>query len=108
MAGYFATDKRIADICFGPLLSGRRDDARSSLETRDANGMSEVTQTSVAPMRSAIQSSAASALSPTRIMLTLDFAGGRIGREPLETTKTWSRRRELCGKLGDEADQAAW
>ena len=42
--------------------------------------MSEVMHTSVGPMRSAIQSSAASALSPTRTMLTFDMPGGRIGR----------------------------
>jgi hypothetical protein len=60
------------------------------LRQRDASGMSEVTHTSVAPMRSAIQSSAASALSPTRTMLTFDVPGGRIGREPLETTRTLS------------------
>src|SRR5690349_12951692 len=63
------------------------------LRQRDASGISEVTHTSVAPMRSAIQSSAASALSPTRTMLTFDVPGGRIGREPLETTRTLSRRR---------------
>jgi hypothetical protein len=63
------------------------------LRQRDASGMSEVTHTSVAPMRSAMQSAAASALSPTRIMLTFDVSGGRIGREPLETTRTLSPRR---------------
>src|ERR1700730_14176155 len=63
------------------------------LRQRDARGMSEVTHTSVTPMRSAIQSSAASALSPTRTILTFDVPGGRIGSEPLETTKTLSRRR---------------
>ena len=30
--GYFATDKRIADICFRPVFSGRGDDARPFLE----------------------------------------------------------------------------
>ena len=55
--------------------------------------MSEVTHTSTAEMCSAIQSSAASALSLTRIMLTLGVPGGRIGREPLETTNTLIRRR---------------
>jgi len=55
--------------------------------------MSEVTHTSVAPMRSAIQLSAASALSPTRTMLTFDIPGGRMGREPLLTTRTLSRKR---------------
>jgi hypothetical protein len=42
----------------------------------------------MAPTRSAIQSSAASAVSSTRTMLTFDIPGGRIGREP-------SRRRKL-------------
>jgi hypothetical protein len=46
-----------------------------------------VMQTSTAEMCSAIQSSAASALSPTRTILTFEASGGRIGREPLETTK---------------------
>jgi hypothetical protein len=54
--------------------------------------MSEVTHTSTAEMCSAIQSAAASALSPARTMLTFDVPGGRIGREPLETTRTLSRR----------------
>ena len=59
------------------------------LRQRDANGISEGMHTSVDEMCSAIQSSAASALSPTRIILTF----GRIGLDPLETTKTLSRRR---------------
>src|SRR5262249_40307325 len=63
------------------------------LRQRDANGISEVTQTSIDEMCSTIQSSAASALSPTRIILTLEIPGGRIGLDPLETTKTLSRRR---------------
>jgi hypothetical protein len=63
------------------------------LRQREARGISEVTHTSVASMRSAIQSSAASAVSPTRTMLTFDIPGGRIGREPLETTKTLTSRR---------------
>src|SRR5215469_18113661 len=42
---------------------------------RDASGMSEVTHTSVDETCSAIQSSAASALSPTRIMLTFEVPG---------------------------------
>jgi Cys/Met metabolism PLP-dependent enzyme len=42
------------------------------------------------PMRSAIQSLAASALSPTRTMLAFGIPGGWIGREPLEMTKTLS------------------
>ena len=63
------------------------------LRQRDASGISEVTQMSTAEMCSAIQSSAASAVSPTRTILTFEVPGGRIGREPLETTKTLSRRR---------------
>jgi len=65
----------------------------SFLRQRDASGISEVTHTSTAEMRSAIQSSAASALSPTRTIRTFEVLGGRIGREPLETTKTLSSRR---------------
>ncbi len=63
------------------------------LRQRDASGTSDVTHTSTAVMCFAIQSSAASALLPTRTMLTLGVFGGRIGREPLETTKTLSRSR---------------
>ena len=63
------------------------------LRQRDASGISEVTDTSVAPTRSAIQSSAASAVSPTRTMVTFDAPGDRIGREPFETTKTLTLRR---------------
>ena len=48
---------------------------------------------SAAEMCSAIQSSAASALSPTRTIFAFEVPGGRIGREPLETTKTSSSRR---------------
>ena len=88
---YFAAGKCISYIRFCPLFSGRRDDARPFLRQREASGISEVTHTSVAPMCSAIQSS--SALSPTRTMLTFDAPGGRIGREPLETTKTLTLRR---------------
>jgi len=56
------------------------------LRQRDASGISEVTHTSTAEMCSAIQSSAASAASPTRTMRTFEVPGGLIGREPLETT----------------------
>ena len=49
--------------------------------------ISEVTHTSVDEMCSTIQSSAASALSPTRIILTFEIPGGRIGLDPLETRK---------------------
>ena len=93
MPGYITTGKRVSNIRLCPLFSSRGDDARSFFETGDARGMSEVTHTSVTPMRSAIQSSAASALSPTRTILTFDVPGGRIGREPLETTNTLSPRR---------------
>ena len=57
---------------------------------RDANGISEVTHTSAAEMCSAIQSSAASAVSPTKTMWTFEEPGGPIGREPLKTTNTLS------------------
>jgi len=60
---------------------------------RNASGISAVTHTSIAPMRSAIQSSVASALSPTITMLTFGLRGGRIDREPLQTRKTLSRSR---------------
>ena len=63
------------------------------LRQRDASGVLEVTHTSMAEMCSAIQSSVASALSPTKIILTFATPGGLIGREPLEMTKTLSRRR---------------
>ena len=63
------------------------------LRQRAASGISEVTQMSSAEICSAIQSSAASAVSPTRTIVTFEVPGGRSGREPLETTKTLSRRR---------------
>jgi hypothetical protein len=44
-------------------------------------------------MCSAIQSSVASALSPTKTIRMFDALGGRIGREPLVTTKTLTGRR---------------
>jgi hypothetical protein len=50
------------------------------LRQRDASGISDVTQTSAAEMCSTIQSSAASALSRTRTILTFDIPGGRMGR----------------------------
>jgi hypothetical protein len=53
---------------------------------------------SAAEMCSAIRLSAASALSPTRTIPTFEVPGGRIDREPLETTKTFSRRRAARGR----------
>ena len=50
-------------------------------------------QTSLGPICSAIQSSAASIAAPTMTMWTLSSPGGRIGREPFETTNTSSRSR---------------
>ena len=93
MPGYLTTGKRIAYIRLRPMLAGGGDDARALLRQRAASGISEVTHTSAPEMCPAIQSSAASAVSPTMIILTFEVPGGRIGREPLETTKTLSRRR---------------
>ena len=50
------------------------------LRQRDASGISEVTHTSTAEMCSAIQSSAASTLSPTRTMLTFEVPGSVASR----------------------------
>jgi len=47
----------------------------------------------IVEMCSAIQSSAASARSPTKTILTFEVPGGRIGLDPLETTKTLSPKR---------------
>ena len=55
---------------------------------RDASGMSLVMQTSAFVTRSAIQSSATSAPASTVIIVTFGRPVGRIGREPLATTKT--------------------
>jgi len=93
MPGYLTTGKRIAYIRLRPMLAGGETTCAPSLRQRAASGISEVTHTSAAEMRSAIHSSAASALSPTMTILTFEMPGGRIGREPLETTKTFSRRR---------------
>ena len=91
--GYFTTGKGVTYIPLRPLFAGRRDDTRALFKTarcqRDIRGDAS----SAAEMYSAIQSSAASALSPTKTILTFEVPGGRIGREPLETTKTLSRRR---------------
>ena len=88
MPGDLTTGKRVTVIgsvqCF-PVGETTR---APVFRQRDASGMSEVTQTSVDEMCSAIQSSVASALSPTRIMLTFEVPVRRIGREPLETMKT--------------------
>jgi hypothetical protein len=92
-AGLFHDRQAHFRYSLGPMLSGRRDDPRPFFRERDASGISEVTQASAAEMCSAIQSSAPSALSSTRTMLTFEIPGGRIGREPSETTKTLSRRR---------------
>jgi hypothetical protein len=79
--GYFATGKRVSYIRLRPLLVGRGDDARPFLRQRDASGISEVTHTSTAEMWSVIQPSAASALSPTRTMLTFEMlAAGSVAR----------------------------
>ena len=65
------------------------DKARPPLaRQREANGMSLVMQTSALVTRSAIQSSAMSAPASTVIMVTFGRPVGRIGREPLATTKT--------------------
>ena len=53
------------------------------LRQRAASGISEVTHTSTAETCSAIQSSAASAVSPTRTMLTFEVPGGRWDRRAL-------------------------
>src|SRR5271166_2226942 len=74
---------------------------------RDASGISDVTQTSTTEMCSAIQSSAASALSPTRIMLTFGVPGGRMGREPLDTTKTLSLRRAATRYVSSRTGHAS-
>ena len=75
-AAMFFTDYSMTPVELGQALEAR-----------------EVAHTSAAEMCSAIQSSAASVLSPTRTIRTFEVPGGRIGREPLETTKTFSRRR---------------
>jgi hypothetical protein len=93
MPGYLTTGKRIAYIRLRPMLAGGGTRRALFLRQRAANGISDVTHTSAAEMCSAIQSSAASALSPTMTILTFELPGGRIGREPLQTTKTFSRRR---------------
>ena len=91
--GYLSTGERITYIRQCPLFANRGDDARAFFETaccqRDIRGDAY----GAAEMCSAIQSSAASALSPTRTMRTFEVPGGRIGREPLETTKTLRLRR---------------
>ena len=93
MLCYLTADECVTYIRLRPLFADRGDGAHSFLRQRAASGISEVTHTSAAEMFSAIQSSAASALSSTRTILTFEVPGGRIGREPLETTKTLSRRR---------------
>jgi hypothetical protein len=80
-------------VAVQPSGASRGEDARPFFWQRAAREISDVTHTSTAEMCSVIQSSAASAVSPTRTMLTFEVPGGRIGREPLETTKTLSRRR---------------
>jgi hypothetical protein len=55
----------------------------------DARG-GRLTPSLAVNQHSSIQSSGASALSPTSLILTFEVPGGRIGREPLETTKTLS------------------
>ncbi len=64
---------------------------------RAASGMSAVAQTSAASIRSAIQSSAASGPVATTTISTFGRPGGRIGRDPLETTK------DRHGKPGRDA-----
>ena len=82
-----------------PILSAVQfrpdgDSARApAARQRDANGMSEVTQTSALVMRSAIQSSATSAPAATVTMRIFGLAGGRMGRDPFDTTCTTSPSR---------------
>ena len=90
---YLASNKRVADIRLRPVFAGWRDDPRPPLQTarrqRDIGRDAHVD----GDMCSAIQSSAASALSQTRTMRTFAAPGGLIGCGPFETTNTlsWSR-----------------
>ena len=94
MSSYITTGKRVSDICLRPLFSGRGDDARAFLETArcqwDVGSDAYVRgpDTLGNPVVGCIR-----ALSPTRTMLTFWVPGGRIGRDPLETTNTLSPRR---------------
>ena len=74
---------------------------------REANGMSAVTQTSPAPIRSAIQSSAASGVSFTTTIVTFGNPGGRIGRDPFETTNTANPSRVATRNASPRTGQAS-
>ena len=93
MPGYLATGKRVSDIRLYPLFSGRGDDARSFLETagcqRDVGsdayvcGPDALGNPVVGCIRAVVDEN----------YVTFDIPGGRIGREPFETTKTLTLRR---------------
>jgi hypothetical protein len=69
--------------------------------------MSEVTHTSGGKMRSAIQSSATSAPSPTVTIATFGRPGGRMGREPFETTTTATPSLVATRKISSRTGQAS-
>ena len=74
--GYITTGKRASAFASVHCFPVGETTRAPFLRQRDASGMCEVTHTSVGPMRSAIQSSAASALSPTT-RVTVDRPGRR-------------------------------
>ena len=74
---------------------------------RDASGMSAVTQMSAGPIRSAIQSSAASGFASTITGRTLGRPLGRMGRDPLLTRWTGRLSRVATRKVSSRTGQAS-
>jgi hypothetical protein len=107
MAGDLAAGQRVADIGRGDGFPEGGTTRAPCFRQRAASGISAVTHTSRRVMRSAIQSSAASAAPPTRIIWTFGSPGGRNGRDPFETTKTGRRSRVATRYTSPRTGQAS-
>jgi len=91
--GYLTTSKCISYIRFRPLFSGRRDDAPPFFEA--ARGQRDIGGNAHVRGLDAFGDPVVGCIRPVadENMLTFDIPGGRIGREPFETTKTLTLRR---------------
>src|SRR5436190_15755415 len=91
MTSELAASERAADIGLRQRTPGWRHDARALGQAtrcqRNVGGHADIAVGDAL----AIQSSAASARSPTRIIWTFGKPGGRNGRDPFHTTKTVRR-----------------
>lgn len=102
-----ATGQRRADVVRGPgvpvMRQGPRPARQAAGSERDVGGDAHVR----GALRSAIQSSASSGAPPTVTISTLGRPGGRMGREPFDTTRTGSPRRVATRNASSRTGQAS-